>query len=216
MAGFEIHDAGDGPPIAHAVHGEAQAIDGRADDAVWARAPKVTFDTDWSGKHTTTTTTVRFAWSKGALAALFEVDGTDLLTDTTRPTDVDRARLYDEDCVEIFLGSPLAAPRRYFEIEVGPYGHFLDLDVGGPTGTEWSSGLRVGTTRDAGSRHATIEIALTSPDVTHMLAQGAGVRLGLFRMEGAKNRQYLAWSPTRTTKPNFHVPEALGTLVLDP
>ena len=34
-------------------------------------------------------------------------------------------------------------------------------------------------------------------------------------MKGKGTRLYLAWSPTKTAKPNFHVPEAFGTLVLD-
>jgi hypothetical protein len=37
------------------------------------------------------------------------------------------------------------------------------------------------------------------------------------RMEGTSpSREYLAWSPPRTAKPDFHVPEAFGTLVVDP
>ena len=51
---------------------------------------------------------------------------------------------------------------------------------------------------------------------------------GLFRMEGGAStgaqgepprtspRRYLAWSPPRTTRPNFHVPQAFGTLVQVP
>jgi hypothetical protein len=35
-------------------------------------------------------------------------------------------------------------------------------------------------------------------------------------MEGTSPRHYLAWSPPRTPKPDFHVPEAFGTLILDP
>jgi hypothetical protein len=35
-------------------------------------------------------------------------------------------------------------------------------------------------------------------------------------MEGRSPRKYLAWSPTRTAKPDFHVPAAFGRLVLDP
>ena len=38
----------------------------------------------------------------------------------------------------------------------------------------------------------------------------------LFRMEGVSPRKYLAWSPTHTKSPNFHVPESFGGLVLDP
>jgi hypothetical protein len=40
--------------------------------------------------------------------------------------------------------------------------------------------------------------------------------MNLYRMEGKEERRYLAWSPPRTKKPNFHVPEAFGSLVLDP
>jgi hypothetical protein len=35
-------------------------------------------------------------------------------------------------------------------------------------------------------------------------------------MEGKSPRSYLAWSPPRTAKPNFHVPDAFGVLVVDP
>ena len=48
------------------------------------------------------------------------------------------------------------------------------------------------------------------------LAPDARLPLGLFRMEGQHARAYLAAFPTRTPKPNFHVPDAFGTLVLDP
>jgi hypothetical protein len=59
-------------------------------------------------------------------------------------------------------------------------------------------------------------IALTAPEIVKCLAAGARLPMGLFRMEGRSPRQYLAWSPARTSKPNFHVPEAFGALVLDP
>jgi alpha-galactosidase len=39
-------------------------------------------------------------------------------------------------------------------------------------------------------------------------------RANLFRCIGAgEERGYLAWQPTRTAKPNFHVPEAFGKLI---
>ena len=40
--------------------------------------------------------------------------------------------------------------------------------------------------------------------------------LALYRIEGLPEQRFLAWSPPRTAKPSFHVPEAFGTLVLDP
>jgi hypothetical protein len=43
----------------------------------------------------------------------------------------------------------------------------------------------------------------------------SGVQWGvnLFRCVGSdEETRYLAWRPTRTPEPNFHVPEAFGTL----
>jgi hypothetical protein len=132
---------------------------------------------------------------------------------------VPRQKLYEEDCVEIFLTPDPAHPKRYFETEIGPFGHFLDVAVDLDThasDTQWSSGARIGTTTNAAARTATIEVELTAPEIVRALASGARLPLGLFRMEGTSPRQYLAWSPPRTAKPNFHVPEAFGTLVVDP
>ncbi len=63
---------------------------------------------------------------------------------------------------------------------------------------------------------AILELAITSPDVTKAFAPNARFPFALYRMEGKSPRKYLAWSPTRTKTPNFHVPEAFGALVLDP
>ena len=203
---------------AHAVPGTA-TIDGKGNDAIWQRAPAVSFETDYAGRATGVTTTVRFAWSKEALYALFDLKSAGLHTDTSRPIDVERDRLYDEDCVEIFLAPNPQNPRRYFEVEVGPYGHFLDLFIDREkkkSDVSWSGQLRVATTRDPSARTAVIEVAMTAPDVIAALTAGAHLPLGIFRMEGKDPRLYLAFSPARTKSPNFHIPEAFGTLVLDP
>ena len=217
---------GDGPaaatggrPEAHAapLGAGAIAIDGRGDDEAWSRAPEIRWDTDYAGRKTGTVTRARFLWSKDALYVLFELSGAGLRSDTSRPTATERAGLYQEDCVEIFLTPAASEPGRYFEVELGPFGHFFDLDVrrGAKEDTAWSSGARIGTTRRPAASEATIEAALGAPEIAAVLGPGARLPLGLYRMEGAGTRQYLAWSPPRTAKPNFHVPEAFGTLVLD-
>jgi hypothetical protein len=58
-------------------------------------------------------------------------------------------------------------------------------------------------------------MAITNADLVGAFAAGKRLRLGLFRMEGKTSRKYLAWSPPHTPKPNFHVPDAFGALVLD-
>lgn len=238
MAPFQIHSGVAGAPVASSAPSSAPTasspsaptsvvhaaplgaakivVDGRGDDPAWARATPVSWTTDFSGADTAIPTKARFVWGKGALYVLFEVERTELHTDTSKPTDVEREKLWQEDCVELFLDPTPATPRSYYEIEVGPFGHFLDValdekksDVG------WSGVLEIGTTRDASHQRATIEMAVRAPEIVGKLAEGARFRLGLFRMEGKSPRKYLAWSPPRTPKPNFHVPDAFGALVLD-
>ena len=192
---------------------------GRLDDAVWARAEPVRFATNYAGKEAGIRTSVRFAWSPRGLFVLWQLDHAGLNTDRSRPIDVERSKLYQEDCVELFLSPGTKSRRQYFEIEVGPFGHFLDLRVDLDEkrwDTEWSSGLDVGTRRNTEANTAVIEMVLRQAEITTLLRPGAQFRIGLFRMEGSKPRHYLAWRPPRTAKPNFHVPEAFGTLVLDP
>ncbi|HQY61160.1 MAG TPA: DUF362 domain-containing protein [Polyangiaceae bacterium] len=216
-----LADAG-GEVRASRLRGAPPELDGQV-DAVWATATPVTWDTDWSGRPTGVRTTVRFLWSDQALYGLWELEGAGLNTDTSRPVDHERERLYQEDCVELFLTPDPAHPRRYFEIELGPFGHVFDIDVDREAKREdiaWSSGAKVGTRRDAAGRKATVEVALSAPQLVAALGPGKRLPLGLFRMEGrreaGRDRLYLAFRPTRTPKPNFHVPEAFGRLFLAP
>jgi hypothetical protein len=46
--------------------------------------------------------------------------------------------------------------------------------------------------------------------------RGEEWRVNLFRCVGPESEQrYLAWQPTETSQPNFHVPEAFGWLRFD-
>jgi hypothetical protein len=191
-------------------------VDGKV-DAAWDKAPVVSWDTDYAGRSTGVSTRARFLWSRSALHALFELSSAGLNTDRSRPTNVEREGLYREDCVELFLTPDAASPKRYYEIELGPFGHYFDIDIAaGKPNIAWSSGARVGTQRSPGEGKAVIEVALGSPDIVALLRAGVRLPMALYRMEGKTDRKYLAWSPPRTAKPNFHVPEAFGVLVLDP
>ncbi len=205
-------------PEAHAILlAKAPKIDGAIDE-VWKSAPPVTFTTDWSGADSGIRTRVRFGWTKDALYMLWELGGAGLASDTTRPIEVERLKLYEEDCVELFVGPDAAAPGHYFEVEVGPLGHFLDLEVDRATkksDVAWSSVPRIASSLDRDAHEATIEVELRAPTLVAALQRGAALPLALYRMEGKSPRRYLAWSPTKTPKPSFHVPEAFGTLKLD-
>ncbi len=225
MSGFALHADEGGEAAARP---EARAlgitegtlvVDGVREPA-WDKAPVVSFDTDWSGKPTGVLTRVRFAWSERALTMLWELEGAGLSVDASRPADVERPKLYEEDCVELFLAPDPAIRKRYLEVELGPRGHFFDIDVDrtakpAKSDAAWSSVPTIATRVDPAARTATIEVALRAPEITSALRKGARLPLGLYRMEGKGERLYLAWSPTRTKRPDFHVPDAFGTLVLE-
>jgi hypothetical protein len=215
-------------PAAPGAHPEAHAaalgadtvtIDGLGSDAAWARATPVAWSTDYAGKPSSISTRARFLWAPTGLYVLFELSGAGFHTDTTKPVDVERKGLYEEDCVELFLTPDAGQPKHYYEIELGPFGHFFDIDVDrerGKQNTAWSSGPRIATHRDPAAHTAAIEAVFGAPEITAALKAGARLPMGLYRIEGTGDRTYLAWSPPRTAKPNFHVPEAFGALLLDP
>jgi uncharacterized protein (DUF362 family) len=205
-------------PVVHAKHAtEPPLIDGRL-DAVWSSAPAASFQTDYAGKPTSIPTTVRFLWQKGALFVLFELGSAGLNVDASFAESRERPQLYEEDCVELFLAPDPQRAQHYYEIELGPLGHFLDLEIDRArksSRVEWSSGLTVKTSHDAERRTAIIEARLSAPELVSALVAGARLPLALYRMEGTNPRSYLAWRPPRTSKPNFHVPDGFGVLVVD-
>jgi uncharacterized protein (DUF362 family) len=225
MSGFSL--LSDDKPPEGAVAAPAELVAKRLDDvikvdgvvdAAWSAARPARFETDWAGKKTGTATRVRAAAGKDALYMLWELEGAGVNVDATRPVKVEREKLYEEDCVEVFLTPNPADRTRYYEVEVGPLGHFFDLAVDRKTrksDVAWSSAPEIATKVDRDRKMVTIELALRAPELASALKPGARLPLGLYRMEGASPRQYLAWSPTRTDKPNFHVPEAFGTLVIE-
>ncbi len=225
MARFEIDDAPATHASLHAAHvadDRLPAIDG-APDPIWDTATPLRFSTSYAGTATSTASSVRALWSSRGLYLRWELEDAGLFTDLGRPIDLERVALFEEDCVEVFLAPDPAQRGRYFEIEVGPFGHFFDLAVD-RTGTRgarradtgWSAELTIGTWRDAAARRAVIEIEIRAPAVVAALVAGAALPLGLDRMEGQRPRQYLMAFPGRTAKPNFHAPTGFGTLVLDP
>jgi hypothetical protein len=58
------------------------------------------------------------------------------------------------------------------------------------------------------------ELALPTKSLVERFDPAATWRVTFYRVEGAREpRFYSAWRPTGTRVPNFHVPEAFGTLI---
>ena len=197
------------PPEMHAAHGSLDS------------AKPVTFDTDWSGASTGISTSVRAAWTNEALLLRFALSGAGLNVDDTKPIEAEREKLYEEDCVEFFVTPDASAPNHYYEVELGPRGHFFDLEVHRGAKLDvrkaiaWSSRPTIATKVDADKHTATIDASFRAPEIVKALKAGASLPFALYRMEGKSPRKYLAWSPTMTAKPDFHVPAKFGRLILD-
>lgn len=160
--------------------------------------------------------TVRMLWSDDALWVLFEGNQQEPLVVSEKPDTSKKTHgLWDRDVFEIFLAPNAAEPRKYFEFEVAPTGEWIDLALDTTSGkrvTDWEydSGMKVIA---VGNRNKKIQALIRIPWNAFGKAPKAGdVWLGnLLRCVGKDpDRGYLAWSPTMTKEPNFHVPGRFG------
>ena len=130
-------------------------------------------------------------------------------------TDRKTIGLWDRDVCELFITPEREDIRGYFEFEAAPTGEWLDLALrvapgGRETDWDFSSGMT------AAARH----LSESEYSVGMRVPWGAfgrrprareRWRCNLFRCVGADPaRGYLAWRPTHTPEPAFHVPEKFG------
>ncbi len=125
--------------------------------------------------------------------------------------------LWDRDVCEIFIAPDTAVPERYLEFEAAPTGEWLDVAIHWmPNKRESDWEFHSGMTTAARAEKDRVIIAMRIPwdDWIHKPQVGERWRVNLFRCVGAgETRGYLAWQPTRTSQPNFHLPQAFGWLI---
>jgi alpha-galactosidase len=115
--------------------------------------------------------------------------------------------------VEAFLQPDPAHQYSYREFEVSPNGMWVDLDIFPAGRADLKSGLQRSVVKDEKSRVWIAELAIPMSSLTTKFNPAAIWRANFYRVEGRKEpRTYLAWQPTHTPQPNFHVPTAFGKL----
>ncbi len=186
------------------------------DDAAWNRTD-LTITTYWSSalapKHRHFK--VRMLWSDTAVYVRFEANQSEPLVVGGRPDITKKTRgLWDRDVCEIFIAPDRNNPNKYFEFEVAPTGEWIDLGIevtpkGRLTDWEYRSGMEAAARIDKNKVVMAIKIPFAALGRT---PKAGDVWLGnLFRCVGKDPaRGYLAWRPTKTKTPNFHVPAAFG------
>ena len=134
-------------------------------------------------------------------------------------TDKKTLGLWDRDVCEIFLAPDPSNISRYFEFEAAPTGEWVDLGItltpsGRLTDWDYASGLEAAARID--KDQLLVGMRIPWSDVLPKPEPGALWRVNVFRCVGPEApERYLAWLPTRTPEPNFHVPEAFGWLRFD-
>ena len=183
----------------------------------WAQAEPVLIDKYWSGEAAPISrqTQARLLWSREFLYCLFDTAvGEPLVISSTPDTANKTIGLWDRDVCEIFIAPDTASLNKYFEFEVAPTGEWVDLAIevtpaGRNTDIEYRSNMQVAVQTEDGRTLTAMAIPFSSLGLT----PNAGDRWAgnLFRCVGSgPSRGYLAWRPTLTEVPNFHVPESFG------
>jgi alpha-galactosidase len=181
----------------------------------WELATPISFSADWQGKNPDPTlgTEVRVLWSPRTLYLRFVCHFRELFVFEDSDLNGRRDHLWDRDVAEAFL-QPEPSPDRYYkEFEIAPNGMWIDLDIS-PSGlADLKSGMTRSVHIDESERIWIAELAIPTRAVAGSIEPNARWRANFYRVESrSEPRQYLAWQPTFTPQPNFHVPEAFGIL----
>ncbi|MBK9529099.1 MAG: carbohydrate-binding family 9-like protein [Acidobacteria bacterium] len=193
------------------------AIDRLADPA-WEGTSQVLVSKYWSGKAAAKGRefSARLLWSDTALYVRFEASQSEPLVVSEKPdTSQKTIGLWDRDVCEIFIAPDTSQRKKYFEFEIAPTGEWIDLAIDATSQKRKTDlGYNSGMTSAARIEKDKVVMAIKIPWEAFGVARPkiGDVWLGnLFRCVGkGKTRGYLAWQPTKTAKPNFHVPEKFG------
>jgi alpha-galactosidase len=191
------------------------ALDAARTADEWQRADPIAFCSDWQGTNADPVreTQVRILWSRQHLYLRFECRYRELFVFEDSDPSGRRDHLWDRDVAEAFLQPDPSRERFYREFEVSPNGLWVDLDIFPGGLADLKSGLQRSVILDEKARRWTAELAIPMKCLIQQFDPAAIWRANFFRIEGRKEpRSYLAWQPTYTPQPNFHIPSAFGNL----
>ena len=190
-------------------------IDAAKPAGEWEKANAISFCSDWQGRHPDggRETQVKVLWSPQVLYLRFECRYRQLHLFNDSEANGRRDHLWERDVAEAFLQPDPSRERCYREFEVSPNGMWIDLDVFPGGIADLRSGLQRTVRLDEKSLTWAAELAIPMKALTSTFDPQAVWRANFYRVEGrAEPRSYLAWQPTHTAEPNFHVPGAFGKM----
>ena len=186
-------------------------------NTAWKSAKLVSIHNYWSGveapvgRHAK----ARMLWSDAAIYIQFEANQDEPLVVSDPPDLTSKTLgLWDRDVCELFIAPDKDKRNRYFEFEIAPNGEWVDLGIEvlpAKRETDWD--YRSGMESKAVIKDKKIVMAIRIAWKALGSTPKAGdIWLGnLFRCVGRDpTRGYLAWRPTETKEPSFHVPDKFG------
>ena len=186
-------------------------------NAAWDKALDVPIYRYWSGieapegRHAS----VRLLWSKTAIYVRFVSNQSEPFVVSEKPDSTQKTiGLWDRDVCEIFIAPDPEHANKYFEFEVAPTGEWVDLGIevlpqARHRDDAYHSGMQSIARVERGSYTVVVRIEWRAFGRTPKA--GDTWRGNLFRCVGRDpDRGYLAWQPTLTRQPSFHVPERFG------
>jgi hypothetical protein len=198
-------------------------------NAEWNKAQPIQINRYWSGVSAPPErqAEARILWSEKALHLRFICQqGEPLVVNDQPQTEKKTMGLWDRDVCEIFIAPDPNVVERYFEFEAAPTGEWVDVAIHWSPAKresdwEFRSGMSCAASRTitkggTGNDLELVWIGMRIPwnHWIHEPQKGERWRVNLFRCVGKDpNRGYLAWQPTRTAEPAFHLPKVFGWLL---
>jgi len=194
-------------------------IDAAHPTAEWQHARSIIFCSDWQGKNPEPDreTQVRVLWSPDTLYLRFDCRYREVYVFSDAQPNGRRDHLWDRDVAEAFLQPDPSQAGFYKELEVSPNGVWIDLDIFPGGSADLKSNLQRSVVLNESSHSWAAELAVPMHSLTPKFDPAAVWRVNFYRVEGAHEpRSYLAWQPTNTAEPNFHIPAAFGSMRFEP
>ena len=190
------------------------------DHPAWQAAAGIRVGRYWSGEEAPVSRhfVTNLLWSTSSLYIRFEAEQHEPLVVSDEPEIISKTlSLWERDVCEVFIAPDREQSERYFEFEVAPTGEWVDLAIHAKPGRRetdqnYSSGMRTAASIGVSKVMMAMKIDWQAFGKTPVAGDvWAG---NIFRCIGSgPTRGYLAWLPTLTPTPNFHVPERFGEFV---
>ena len=200
-------------------------VDGKLDDAVWAKAAwSPYFVNTLTGRPVTDKVRAKVAWDDKNLYMAFDVKDNDVWGSLKKRDD----KLWTQEAVEIFIDAN-GDRKDYIELQVSPAGTIFDsyLPAYRKNDNAWNSGLKVAVKvdgalnkRDDTDKGWIVELSLPLADAkgkskAELKPPKVGTiwKVNFFRMESPKKRTQVAsaWSPPLVG--DFHKLDRFGDLI---